>query len=139
MTQKKLTLSKFLTWSAKKAGNPITFVLALFVVAVWLIIGIIFGFNNIWLLILNTIATLNAALMVFIIQNTQNRESKALHLKIDELIRATKEATNELIAIEELEEEELEKMKKKIFRREKKTENFLNAKNGNSSNTPTNE
>lgn len=118
MRKKKPTLSRFLTWSAKKAGSPITFVLALFVLAIWLIIGIILGFNNTWLLILNTIATLNAALMVFIIQNTQNRESKALHLKIDELIRATKEATNELIAIEELEEEELEKIKKKFFHKE---------------------
>ena len=124
MTRKMPPLSKFLTWSAKKAGNPITFVLALFVVAVWLVIGLFWGFNNTWILILNTIATLNAALMVFIIQNTQNRESKALHLKIDELIRATKEATNELIAIEELEEEELEKIKKKIFHREKEKGGF---------------
>lgn len=114
MTKKISTLSRFLTWSAKKAGSPITFVLALFVLAVWLIIGIILGFTNTWLLILNTVATLNAALMVLIIQNTQNRESKALHLKIDELIRATKEATNELIAIEELEEEELEEIRKKM-------------------------
>lgn len=119
MTKKLPVLSRFLTWSAKKAGSPIAFVLALVVLAVWLIIGIILGFNNTWLLILNTIATLNAALMVFIIQNTQSRESKALHLKIDELIRVTKEATNELIAIEELEEEELEKIKKKIFQNEK--------------------
>jgi len=118
MTKKTPTLSRFLNWSAKKAGSPITFVLALIVLAVWLIIGIILGFNHTWLLILNTIATLNAALMVFIIQNTQNRESKALHLKIDELIRVTKEATNELIAIEELEEEELEKIKRKIFQKE---------------------
>lgn len=117
MKRKTPPLSKFLTWSAKMAGNPIAFVLALFVVGVWLIIGIILGFNNTWLLILNTIATLNAALMVFIIQNTQNRESKALHLKIDELIRATKEATKELIAIEELEEEELEKIRTKIFQK----------------------
>lgn len=95
-----------------------TFVLALFVVTVWLIVGLIEGFSDTWLLILNTIATLNAALMVFIIQNTQTRESKALHLKIDELIRVTQEATNELIAIEELEEEELEKIKKKIFQSE---------------------
>lgn len=119
MTKKTPTLSKFLAWSAKKAAHPITFVLALFVVVVWLIIGTILGFDDTWLLILNTVATLNAALMVFIIQNTQNRESKALHLKIDELIRVTKEATNELIAIEELEEEELEEMKKKIFHTEK--------------------
>jgi len=66
-------------------------------------------------LILNTIATLNAALMVLIIQNTQIRESKALHLKIDELIRVTKEATRELIAIEEMEEEEIEQIRKRIF------------------------
>lgn len=124
MTRKIPPLSKFLTWSAKKAGNPVTFVLALFVVAIWLIIGLIWGFNNTWMLILNTIATLNAALMVFIIQNTQNRESKALHLKIDELIRATKEATNELIAIEEMEEQEIEKIKKKIFQREKEKGGF---------------
>jgi low affinity Fe/Cu permease len=115
MVRKIPTLSKFLTWSAKKAGHPVTFVVALFVVAGWVIIGLIFGFDNTWLLIINTIATLNAALMVFVIQNTQYRESKALHLKIDELIRATKEATNELIAIEEIEEEELEKIKKKLF------------------------
>lgn len=112
-------LSKFLTWSAKMAGNPITFVIALSLVAFWLLMGFFLGFDTRWILILNTIATLNAALMVFIIQNTQNRENKALHLKIDELIRATKEATNELIAIEELEEEELEKIKNKIFKEKK--------------------
>lgn len=114
MTNKKQSLSKFLTWSAKMAGNPITFVMALSVVAIWLIIGLYFSFDTNWILILNTIATLNAALMVFIIQNTQNRENKALHLKIDELIRVTKEATDELIAIEEMEEEEIEKIKMKI-------------------------
>ena len=108
-------LSNFLAWSAKKAGSPLTFVLALLVVIIWLLIGVIFGFNDTWILILNTIATLNAALMVFIIQNSQNRGNKALHLKIDELIRTTREATKELIAIEELEEEELEQIKKKIF------------------------
>ena len=115
MVSKIPVLSKFLTWSARMAGNPITFTVAVFVVASWLIIGLVFGFSNTWLLILDTIATVNAALMVFIIQNTQNRESKALHLKIDELIRVTKEATNELIAIEEIEEEELERIKKKLF------------------------
>lgn len=112
------TLSKFLNWSAKMAGNPITFVVALLIVVVWSIIGLVVGFSNTWLLVLNTIATINAALMVFIIQNTQTRESKALHLKIDELIRTTKEAETELIAIEEKEEEEIEQIKKKIFQRD---------------------
>lgn len=115
MARKSVSLKQFLTWSAKMAGNPMTFVIALLVVCMWLIVGLIWGMNTTWLLILDTVATLNAALMVFIIQNTQNRESKALHLKIDELIRATKEAENELIAIEEKEEEELEKIRQRIF------------------------
>jgi len=115
MKNKTFTLSKFLTWSAKMAGNPITFVVALSIIAIWIIIGLFKGFDTEWILILNTIATLNAALMVLIIQNTQIRESKALHLKIDELIRVTKEATRELIAIEEMEEEEIEQIRKRIF------------------------
>lgn len=116
MSKNAPTLSRFLSWSAKMAGNPITFVAALALVLTWFIIGLVLGFDTIWLLILNTVATLNAALMVFIIQNTQNRENKALHLKIDELIRVTKEATAEMIAIEELEEEELEEIKNRIFK-----------------------
>jgi low affinity Fe/Cu permease len=117
MISKVPILSKFLTWSAKTAGNPITFIIALCILAIWLIIGFFIGFDTRWILVLDTIATLNAALMVFIIQNTQIRENKALHLKIDELIRVTKEATSELIAIEEQEEEELEKIKNKIFKK----------------------
>lgn len=123
MTRKTPTLSRFLAWSAKMAGNPITFVAALSIVAIWIITGFFVGFDTKWILILDTVATLNAALMVFIIQNTQTRESKALHLKIDELIRVTKEAERELIAIEEMEEEEIEKIKKKIFQKEQKKYN----------------
>lgn len=114
MAKKIPSLKKFLNWSAKMAGNPLTFVIALVVIVLWLIIGLIWGMDNTWILILNTVATLNATLMVFIIQNTQNRESKALQLKIDELIRATKEAENEMIALEEKEEEELEAIRKKL-------------------------
>lgn len=114
------TLTRFLTWSSKKAGSPITFVLALIIVVIWIIVGFFWEFGTTWWLILNTVATLNAALMVFIIQGTQNRETKAMHLKIDELIRATKEATNELIAIEGLEEDEIEKIRKKIFEKKPK-------------------
>lgn len=115
-------LSKFLSWSAKMAGKPFTFVLALFFVAAWFLLGLIFGFSSFWLLLVNTIATINASLMVFIIQNTQYRESKALHLKIDALLQATKEAEKELIAIEEMEEDELEKIRKELAhkRRQKK-------------------
>lgn len=134
MTGKIPPLSKFLSWSAKTAGNPITFVIAIVVITFWLVLGIILGLSDTWLLILNTIATLNAALMVFIIQNTQIRESKALHLKIDELIRVTKEAENELIAVEEKEEEEIEKIRKKIFQRKKEgSKKATQTKHGESS------
>lgn len=114
----KTSLPRFLNWSARTAGNPITFVVALWILFIWFIIGLIAGFSNTWLLVIDTIATLNATLMVFIIQNTQIRESKALHLKLDELIRVTKEAKRELIAIEEMEESELEEIRKKIFKKD---------------------
>jgi low affinity Fe/Cu permease len=122
MTRKMSLLSRFLTWSAKMSGNAITFLVALLILMIWLIIGIFEGFTDTWLLILDTIATVNATLMVFVIQNTQIRESKALHLKIDELLRVTKEAENELIAIEGKEEEEIEKFRKKIYQKAKKTD-----------------
>jgi low affinity Fe/Cu permease len=96
------------------AGNPLTFTLALIILLIWLMIGIFFGFSNTWLLVIDTLATVNAALMVFILQNTQIRESKALHLKIDELLRVAQETEKGLIAIEQKEEEELEKIRRKI-------------------------
>lgn len=117
MKRKTPKLSKFLNWSAKMAGNPLVFIGALVVLIGWIAFGLIYGFSDTWLLIINTIATINATLMVFIIQNTQIKESKALHLKMDELIRVTKEAENELIAIEEMEEDDLEKIKKRIFQK----------------------
>lgn len=122
MVRKTSKLTKFLTWSSRMAGRPSTFIFAFAFVIIWMLIGIIWGFSDTWMLIINTVATINASLMVFIIQNTQNRESKALHIKIDELIRASKEATNEMIAIEEKEEEELEELRKQIFRSKEKTE-----------------
>lgn len=115
----KSKLSGFLVWSARKAGKPIAFVIALLFLMIWLIFGFFLGFTSTWLLVINTIATVNASLMVFIIQNTQNRESKALHLKIDELLRKNRETAQELIAIEEMEEEELEKIRAKLYHEEK--------------------
>jgi low affinity Fe/Cu permease len=101
------------------AGQPLTFVIALVTLGLWAILGLIWGFTTSWLLVIDTLAIINASLMVFIIQNTQYRESKALHLKIDELLRVNRETEQELIAIEEKEEEELEKLRQKI--RESKT------------------
>lgn len=108
-------ISRFLVWSCRMAGKPITFLIAWLVLLLWALIGFIWGFSTQWLLVIDTIATINASLMVFIIQNTQNRESKALHLKIDALLKSVKETERELIAIEQKEESEIEKIRKKIF------------------------
>lgn len=96
------------------SGRPISFMFALSLVCLWTLGGLLYGFSDTWMLVINTIATINASLMVFIIQNTQNRESKALHLKIDELLLSIKEAERELVAIEEKEEEELDVIREKL-------------------------
>lgn len=120
MSRKKPNITKFLVWAAKMAGNPLTFILALLFLVLWLAVGIFLGFTSLWLLILDTIATVIAAIMVIIIQNTQIRETRALHLKIDELIRVTEQAEDELIAIEQMEEEEFNQIKKKLLQKRKK-------------------
>lgn len=115
---KKLVL--FMNWSAKMAGKPLTFIFAWVLIILWGIKGFISGFTPSWLLVIDTIATINASLMVFIIQNTQNRENKALHIKIDELIRATEKAETTLIAIEDREEAEIEKIREVLVKKIKK-------------------
>ena len=114
MSKLSLCLTRFLSWSIRMASRPLSFVTALFVLLMWVIGGFIWGFTDSWLILINTVATINASLMVFIIQNTQFRESKALHLKIDELIIATKEAENALVAIEEKGEAEIENIRKEL-------------------------
>lgn len=101
-------LKEFLKWSSRMAGKPLAFIIAWFLIILWLILGYNYGFTETWILVLNTVATVNASLMVFIIQNTQNRETKALHIKIDGILMSLEKAKQELIAIEMLEEEQLE-------------------------------
>jgi low affinity Fe/Cu permease len=93
-----------------KAGQASTFILALLIILVWAVSGLFFNFSDTWQLVINTGTTIITFLMVFLIQNTQNRDSKAIHLKLDELIKAIHGARNTMVNLEELSDEELEEL-----------------------------
>lgn len=99
-------------WVSKKTGHPIAFILALTIIFAWIVTGPIFHFSDTWQLVINTATTIVTFLMVFLIQSTQNRDTTALQLKLDELIYVTKKAHNALLDIEELSDEELDLIKK---------------------------
>ena len=103
--------ARFAKWTAHAAGNPLTFLGATLVIVVWAISGPFFGFSDTWQLVVNTSTTIVTFLMVFLIQNTQNRDSAAVQLKLDELIRALAEAHDSLLDLEELDEKDLEKLR----------------------------
>ena len=103
---------RFSKWASRALGHPTAFVLAIAAILVWLVTGPIFGFSDTWQLVINTGTTIVTFLMVFLIQNTQNRDSMALQLKLDELIRAMQGAHNALLDLEELTESDLEKVRK---------------------------
>ncbi|WP_372018123.1 low affinity iron permease family protein [Pseudoxanthomonas sp. 10H] len=94
------------------AGTPWVFCLALGIVILWACSGPLFGFNDTWQLAINTGTTIVTFLMVFLIQHTQNADTTALHLKLDELIRVTRKADNKLLNMEELDERELEELRR---------------------------
>lgn len=102
---------KFARTVVVKSGHPVAFAIAIGTIVVWLAIGPFVGFGNTWLLVIDTFGNIITFLMIFLIRNAQNRESEAVQLKLDELIRATKEAHNSLLDIEELSEAELDKIK----------------------------
>jgi len=115
--------SQFCAWFGKAAsrvaasvGSPFAFVLAIASVVAWGVLGPRYHYSNTWQLVINTGTTIITFLMVFLIQNTQNRDARAIHLKLDELIRSVHSAHNEMIDIEKLSDEELGKLAKRYER-----------------------
>jgi low affinity Fe/Cu permease len=107
---------KFAHAVSQIVGTGWVFIIAVTVVVVWGLSGPLFGFSDTWQLVINTGTTVVTFLMVFLIQNTQNRDAKAIHLKLDELIKGVKGARTGLVNLEELSDEELEKLHKEFER-----------------------
>lgn len=95
-------------------GSPWAFILAVLVIIIWAVTGPIFHFSDTWQLVINTSTTIVTFLMVFLIQNTQNRDAKAIHLKLDELIRSVEQARNRLVDLEDMSDEELNALQKEF-------------------------
>jgi low affinity Fe/Cu permease len=107
--------------TSRLVGRPGAFVMVVILVMVWALTGPLFGFSDTWQLVINTFTTIVTFLMVFLIQNTQNRDAKALHLKLDELIRAKKGARNALVDLENCTDEELEEIGREFKRMRERT------------------
>jgi low affinity Fe/Cu permease len=125
----------FARHSSVALGSAWAFAGAVLVILIWVITGPTFHFSDTWQLVINTATTIVTFLMVFLIQNTQNRDAKAVHLKLDELIRALEGARNHLVDLEDLSDEELKKLETQFQSLRKRAENGgTSLRNGGSSN-----
>lgn len=111
---------KFATQTSAIVGSPWSFLGAGLLIIIWALLGPVFHFADTWQLVINTATTIITFLMVFLIQNTQNRDAKAIHLKLDELIHAVKGARNQLIDLENLSEAEMERLQKEFKSKRKR-------------------
>lgn len=107
-----MKFDRFGQWLASHSGRPVTFVIALMLIIAWGVSGPLFHFNDTWQLVINTSTTIITFLMVFLIQNTQNRDNDELHIKIDELLRTTKRAHKALLDLEDMGPAELHALRK---------------------------
>jgi low affinity Fe/Cu permease len=105
---------KFATAISRAVGSPWAFLLAALLIVGWGLSGPVFGYSDTWQLVINTTTTIITFLMVFLIQNTQNRDAEAIHLKLDELIRAVQTARTRLVDLEDLSDEQLDELRKEF-------------------------
>ncbi len=119
------TFNRIAKAASRFTGQPLCFMLALGIIVVWAVTGPIFKFNNTWQLAINTGTTIVTFLMVFLIQNTQNRDTEAMQIKLDELIRVAGKADNALMDLEEMEEKELDALRKRYEAMAKKARSAL--------------
>src|SRR5881392_408334 len=113
-TKSRTWFTRMTKWTCHAAGHPATFFLASAAIVTWAFSGPYFGFSDTWQLTINTATTIVTFLMVFLIQNTQNRDSQVIQLKLDELIRAVREARNELVDLEDLSDEDLGRLQRQF-------------------------
>ncbi|HWG10033.1 MAG TPA: low affinity iron permease family protein [Rhodanobacteraceae bacterium] len=116
MKKKASLFTRFAQWAARATGKPVTFLLAVLIVVAWAASGPVFHFGDTWQLVINTGTTIITFLMVFLIQNTQNRDSMAVQNKLDELIRAIEPANNAMLELEDMDEEVLERLRRHYCR-----------------------
>jgi low affinity Fe/Cu permease len=128
--------TRFANSVSELAGNPITFIVCAAYVVIWACTGPLFGFSDTWQLVINTSTTIITFLMVFLIQNTQNRDNGAIHAKLDELIRAMVDADNEFIGIEHLTDEELKKILAEVEQNAHKLHEERKRREGKGGKTP---
>jgi low affinity Fe/Cu permease len=113
---KPAAFDRFARWIEHQVGTPFAFGIAIFSIFVWAVTGPIFGWSDTWQLVINTGTTIITFVMVFLIQSTQSRDTRAIHLKLDELIRVNKQVRNSLLSLEDLSEAEIEEVKKTFDR-----------------------